>query len=60
MIWDSMDPTRVATITEAMLDIKRHRTGIGPKYLEEISGTIAKVDIERDDRIAWSKIEAGR
>jgi len=46
-----------AVITEEILDIKRPGTGIEPKYLEEISGAMAKVSIRRDEVIDWSKID---
>ena len=48
-----------SVITDEMLDVKRHGTGIEPKHVEEFVGAKAKVDIKRDDRITWSKIEAG-
>lgn len=48
-----------AIITKEMLNVKRPGTGIEPKHIEEVSGARAKVDIKRDDRITWSKIEAG-
>ena len=54
-----VDIPKGAIITEEMLDIRRPETGIESSYLEEISGARAKVEIKRDDRIAWSKIEAG-
>ncbi|MBN2187362.1 MAG: N-acetylneuraminate synthase [Dehalococcoidia bacterium] len=46
-------------ITEEMLGIKRPGTGLEPKYIEAVVGAITKIDIKRDDRITWSKIEAG-
>jgi len=46
-------------ITEEMLGIKRPGTGIEPKYIEEIAGATTKVDIKRNGRITWSKIDGG-
>jgi sialic acid synthase SpsE len=40
-----------------MFDIKRPGNGIEPKYIDKIIGAIVKVDINRDDRLTWSKIE---
>lgn len=44
-------------LTEEMLVIKRPGTGIEPKHLEKIIGATAKVDIKRNDRITWSRID---
>jgi len=46
-----------AIVTKEMLDIKRPGIGIEPRYIEEIVGATAKVDIKRNDSITWSKIE---
>lgn len=44
-------------ITEEMVDIKRPSIGIEPKYIEEIIGARAKVNIKKDEAITWNKIE---
>ena len=41
-------------ITEDVLDAKRPGTGIEPKYMERIIGKKAKVNIKKDDIIAWN------
>jgi N-acetylneuraminate synthase/N,N'-diacetyllegionaminate synthase len=43
-------------ISEDMLDVKRPGTGIEPRYMKKIVGARAKVDIKRDDLIAWSEL----
>ena len=45
-----------AIITEDMLDVKRPGTGVEPRYMKKIVGARAKVDIKRDDLIAWNKL----
>ena len=40
-----------------MLDVKRPRTGIEPKYMEMIIGKRAKINIKKEDLITWSVIE---
>lgn len=52
-----VDIPQGTTITEDMLDIKRPGNGIEPKYIDKIIGATVKVDINRDDRLTWSKIE---
>ena len=46
-----------AIVTKEMLDVKRPGIGIEPRHIEEIIGATAKVDIKKNDRITWSKIE---
>jgi N,N'-diacetyllegionaminate synthase len=53
----STDIPQGSIITEDMFDIKRPGNGIEPKYIDKIIGAIVKVDINRDDRLTWSKIE---
>ena len=48
---------RGTIIREEMLDIKRPGAGIEPKYLAEISGARAKVDIEEDEVFTWEKLD---
>ena len=51
------DIPRGASLTRDMLDIKRPGTGIEPKYLELVCGTITKVEIKKDDVITWDIID---
>lgn len=44
-------------IARDMLEIKRPANGIPPKYIEEIVGKKAKIDIEEDEVIYWHAIE---
>lgn len=44
-------------ILKEQLSIKRPATGIYPKFLEQVIGSIAKVDIEEDNPIRWEEIE---
>ena len=44
------------TITKEMLAIKRPATGIYPKYLEKVIGSVASKDIEEDIPIRWEDI----
>jgi sialic acid synthase SpsE len=44
------------TITEDMLAIKRPGTGIEPKYLHKIVGSVAKTNIKRDDILTSDKL----
>ena len=43
-------------ITRDILDIKRPGTGIYPKFIEKVVGSIAKNDIEEDTPIQWNDI----
>jgi len=43
-------------ISEEMLCVKRPGTGLPPKYLGNVIGKIAKVDIEQDEIITWDKL----
>jgi len=44
------------TITKEMLVIKRPATGIYPKFLEKVIGSVASKDIEEDIPIRWEDI----
>ncbi len=44
-------------ITKDMLSIKRPATGIYPKYLDDVIGSIAVKDIEEDTPIQWTDIK---
>ena len=44
-------------ITKEQISIKRPATGIYPKFLDQVIGSIAKVDIEDDSPIQWEDIE---
>ena len=43
-----------------MLDIKRPGTGIKPKNLERIIGSITKNEIEEDTPIQWDDLNNGK
>ena len=44
------------TITKEMLAIKRPATGIYPKFLEKVIGSVTSKDIEEDTPIQWEDI----
>ena len=44
------------TITNEMLAIKRPATGIYPKFLDKVIGSVASKDIEEDTPIQWKDI----
>jgi len=44
------------TITKEMLAIKRPATGIYPKFLDKVLGSVASKDIEEDTPIQWKDI----
>ncbi len=44
------------TITKEMLAIKRPATGIYPKFLEKVIGSVASKDLEEDIPIGWEDI----
>ena len=44
------------TITKEMLSIKRPATGIYPKFLEKVIGSVASKDIEEDIPMQWEDI----
>lgn len=44
------------TITENMLTTKRPGTGIPPKYLEAVVGSVAEVAIRYDEVVTWRKL----
>jgi len=44
-------------ITKKMLIIKRPGYGIKPKFINQVIGKKAKVDIEYDQWITWDMIE---
>lgn len=48
---------RRTVITREMLAVKRPGTGLAPKYINEIVGKRAKVDIRRDEIITFDKVE---
>ena len=52
-----IDILKGSTITKDMLGIKRPGTGLEPKYINEILGATAKININRDDMISWDNIE---
>ena len=41
-------------ITEDMIEVKRPATGIEPKYMKMVVGKRAKINIKKDDLIAWN------
>jgi N-acetylneuraminate synthase/N,N'-diacetyllegionaminate synthase len=43
-------------ITEGMLTIKRPGTGIEPKNLQNVVGTVARTTTKRDEVLTWKKI----
>lgn len=45
-----------ACITNEMLSIKRPGTGVEPKYIDDVIGTCAKLDIPEDKVIQWVMI----
>ena len=51
------DIPRGASITPEMVWTKRPGTGIPAKYLDEVIGKIAKVDIPKDHLIDWAELE---
>jgi sialic acid synthase SpsE len=46
------------TITKEMLDVKRPGTGIPPKYIDKVIGSIAVTDIQEDVPIQWTDISS--
>ena len=50
--------TKGTKITKEQLAIKRPATGIYPKFLDEVIGSIALVDIEDDLPIKWEYLES--
>jgi N,N'-diacetyllegionaminate synthase len=48
------------TITEDMLDIKRPGTGMEPKYISKVVGSVARSLIRRDELLTLDKLEVRR
>jgi len=46
-----------AQITEEMVWTKRPGSGIPAKYLDQVIGRVAKVDIPADHLIRWAELE---
>lgn len=44
-------------ITKNHLSIKRPATGIYPKFIDQVIGSIAKIDIDEDEPIKWEDID---
>jgi N-acetylneuraminate synthase/N,N'-diacetyllegionaminate synthase len=51
-----VDIPKETIITEEMLAIKRPGTGIEPRYLDKVVGSVAKTVMKRDEVITWKKL----
>jgi len=58
-IVSTQDIPKGAIIKKEMLDVKRPGTGIQPKFLDKIIGSIVIHDIDNDIPIQWDDIEDG-